>query len=43
MVAIFRICFLLVVSRMNHEIALRMLAYRAKLWSLLSDYNVAAV
>ena len=28
---------------MNHEIALGMLANRANLWSLLSNYNVTAV
>lgn len=33
---------ILVISRVNHEIALRMLAYRAKFWgSLTNDYMSA--
>ena len=37
------IIFLLVVSRMNHEVALRVLAHWAKLRSLLADNYVTAV
>ena len=34
---------LLIVSRMNHEVALWMLTYRAEFRSLLADNYVAAV
>ena len=35
--------YLLEVSRMNHEVALWMLAHWADLWSLLTDNDVTAV
>ena len=34
---------ILVVSRMNHEVALCMLAYRAHLRSLLANHDMTAV
>jgi hypothetical protein len=35
--------YLSIVCRMNHEVASCMLAYRAEFWSLLADYNMAAI
>jgi len=41
--SLFYLADLLVISRMNHEIALCMLAYRADLRSLLADHDMTAV
>ena len=41
--SLFYLADLLVISRMNHEIALCMLAYRTDLRSLLTYYDVTAV
>ena len=40
---VFYILALLIVCRMNHEIALSMLAYRAHFRSLLAYYDMTAV